>query len=73
MVEITDGKTGVSTELVMREKAVEVRDYVAYEFKRQGVKGSWQGSSTSNWNGGAADAGKSAAQNANLYGRKELG
>jgi len=70
---LTDGKTGTSTELALREKAVEVRDYVAYEFKRQGVRGAWKGSNTSNWSGGAADAGKSAAQNANLYGRRELG
>jgi len=70
MLAITDGT--VSTELVLREKAVEVRDYVAYEFKRQGVKGTWKGSNTSNWNGGAADAGREAGQQANLYGRKEL-
>jgi hypothetical protein len=72
MLTLTDGKDGVSTELVLREKAIEVADYVAYEFKRQGVRGSWRGSRTDNWSGGAADAGKSAAQNANLYGRKEL-
>ena len=70
---LTDGKVGVSTELALREKAVEVRDYVEYQFKRQGVKGSWKGSRTDNWSGGAANAGKSAAQNANLFGRKELG
>ena len=67
---ITDGT--VSTELVLREKAIEVADYVAYEFKRQGVKGSWSGSRTSNWSGTAADAGKESAKRANLYGRKEL-
>jgi putative metallohydrolase (TIGR04338 family) len=71
MMEITDGT--VSTELVLREKAIEVADYVAFEFKRQGVRGSWRGSNTSNWSGGAADAGQTAAKNANLYGRKELG
>jgi len=71
---LTDGTdASVSTELALREKAVEVADYVAHEFKRQGVRGSWKGSRTSNWSGGAANAGKSAAQNANLYGRKELG
>jgi hypothetical protein len=70
---LTDGNASVSTELALREKAVEVADYVAHEFKRQGVRGSWKGSNTSNWSGGAASAGKSAAQNANLYGRKELG
>lgn len=69
---LTDGNASASTELALRDKAVEVRDYLAYEFKRQGVKGSWSGSSTSAWSGSAASAGKSAAQNANLYGRKEL-
>jgi putative metallohydrolase (TIGR04338 family) len=69
---LTDGNAATSTELALREKAIEVQDYVAHEFKRQGVKGSWKGSRTSNWSGGAADAGRSAAQNANLYGRKEL-
>jgi putative metallohydrolase (TIGR04338 family) len=72
-LELTDGNASVSTELVLREKAVEVRDYVFHEFKRQGVKGSWKGSSTNSWSGGAADAGRSAAKSANLYGRKELG
>jgi hypothetical protein len=66
------GDGTVSTELVLREKAIEVADYVAYEFKRQGVKGAWKGSRSSNWSGTAADAGKDAAQRANLYGRKEL-
>lgn len=72
MMALTDG-TGTSTELALREKAVEVHDYVAHVFKKQGVKGSWSGSKTSNWSSGAASAGRSAAQNANLYGRKELG
>jgi len=67
---ITDGT--VSTELVMREKALEVADYVAYEFKRQGVKGSWKGSNSSAWSGNAADAGRVSAKNVNLFGRKEL-
>ncbi len=70
-LEITDGS--VSTELVLREKAVEVADYVAYEFKRQGVKGSWRGSNTSGYHAGAADAGRTAGQKADLFGRKELG
>lgn len=70
---LTDGNASASTELALREKAVEVADYVAYEFKRQGVRGSWSGSRTSRWSSGAADAGRSAAQNANLYGRKALG
>lgn len=68
---ITDGST--STELVLREKEIEVADYVAHEFKRMGVRGSWKGSGTSNWNGGASSAGESAAQRANLFGRKEIG
>ena len=70
---LTDGSASTSTELALREKAVEVVDYVAHEFKRQGVRGSWKGSNTSNWSGEAASAGKSAAQNANLFGRKALG
>ena len=69
---LSDGSS-VSTELVLREKAIEVADYVKYAFKREGVKGSWKGSNTSGWNAGAAVAGQNAAQNANLYGRKELG
>ena len=68
---LTDGT--VSTELVLREKEIEVLDYVAHEFKRQGVRGSWRGSNTSNWSDIPADAGRAAARNANLYGRKELG
>lgn len=69
---LTDGSAAVSTELALREKAVEVHDYVRREFKRQGVRGSWSGSQTTRYSNGAADAGKSAARNANLYGRKEL-
>jgi putative metallohydrolase (TIGR04338 family) len=69
---LTDG-SAASTEIALRDKAVEVLDYVAYEFKRQGVKGAWRGSNTSNWSGTAAVAGQNAAQKANLYGRKELG
>jgi hypothetical protein len=70
---LTDGNDSTSTELALREKAVEVSDYVAHEFKRLGVRGSWKGSNTSNWSAGAAVAGQDAAQKANLYGRKELG
>lgn len=62
----------VSTSLALREKQIEVADYVAHEFKRQGVRGSWRGSGTSNWSGRAASAGQSAAKNANLFGRREL-
>jgi hypothetical protein len=69
---LTDGNASTSAELALREKAVEVRDYVDYEFKRIGVRGSWKGSNTSNWSGGAANAGASAARSANLFGRREL-
>jgi hypothetical protein len=62
-----------STEIALRAKEIEVADYVKYEFKRQGVRGSWSGSNTSNWNGGAASAGQAAGRQANLFGRKELG
>lgn len=68
---IEDGST--STELALREKEVEVADYVEYEFKRLGVRGSWKGSRTSNWDGSASSAGESAARNANLFGHKEIG
>lgn len=70
---LTDGNASTSTELALREKAIEVADYVEYEFKRLGVKGSWKGSNTNSWSSGAAFAGQTAAQNANLFGRKELG
>src|SRR5262245_34907961 len=69
-LEITDGS--VSTELALRDKALEVADYTAYQFKRLGVRGSWKGSNTSTWSATAADAGQTAGRNANLYGRKEL-
>lgn len=68
---ITDGS--VSTELVLRDKEIEVADYVEYEFKRIGARGSWKGSSTSTWSGTASEAGQNAAKNVNLFGRKELG
>lgn len=68
---ITDGS--VSTELALREKEIEVADYVAHEFKRIGVCGFWTGSRTSNWSGEASRAGESAAKNTNLFGRKEIG
>lgn len=61
-----------STELALREKAVEVRDYIAHEFKRQGVRGSWSGSSTGNHSADASSAGRQSARQANLFGRKEL-
>lgn len=68
---LTDGST--STEIALREKAVEVADYVEYAFKRQGVRGRWSGSRTSNPSYGAMNAGESAARSANLFGRGELG
>jgi hypothetical protein len=71
-VALEGGDVTVGTALALREKAVEVRDYIEHEFKRQGVKGSWRGSNTNSWTGGAGEAGKTAAKNANLYGRKEL-
>ena len=61
-----------STEIALMEKAVEVQDYVKYEFKRLGVRGSWSGSRTSNWSGSAHESGRRAAQEANLFGRREL-
>lgn len=35
------------TALALRAKELEVRDYVAHEFKKQGVRGKWRGSSSS--------------------------
>ena len=61
-----------STEIALQAKAVEVQDYVKYEFKRLGVRGSWSGSRTSNGSGSAHDSGRRAAREANLFGRKEL-
>lgn len=62
-----------STEIALRAKEIELSDYIAYEFKRQGVRGSWRGSNTSGWNATAAGAGREAGRQANLFGRKELG
>src|SRR5690606_35204841 len=69
-LEITDGSTP-GTALALKEKAIEVKDYVAYEFKRQGVKGSWSGSNTGAYSSSADSAGKRSAREANLFGRKE--
>ena len=66
------GEQAASTELALREKAVEVKDYVAHEFKRQGVRGSWKGSNTGSHSEDAYSAGKRSAQQANLFGRKEI-
>ena len=68
---IGDGE--YSTALVLRDKELEVADYVNYEFKRQGVKGTYKGSRTSAHSGTATEAGRRAAREVNLYGRKELG
>lgn len=69
---VTGDVTQPSLELMLADKAVEVADYVAYEFKRQGVRGSWTGSRTSNWSGAASNAGRTAGERANLYGRRAL-
>lgn len=66
------GDGSMSTEIALKEKALEVKDYVAHEWKRQGVRGSWSGSSTRSWSGSAATAGAESAKRANLFGRKEL-
>lgn len=65
-------ETSHSMELALAEKAVEVADYVAYEFKRQGVKGHWSGSRTNNYSASASAAGYDAGRRANIFGRKEL-
>lgn len=70
--QVTDTVSSESLELVLADKAVEVADYVAYEFKRLGVRGSWTGSRTSRWSGTASNAGAEAGRRANLYGRKSL-
>lgn len=72
-LEITDGSTGTSTALALKEKAVEVKDFIDYEWKRRGVRGSWTGSSTSSFSHQASSAGRRSAREANLFGRKELG
>lgn len=69
----SDATVSTSTEIALRDKEIELADYIAHEFKRQGVRGSWRGSNTSNWNGTAAGAGREAGRQANLFGRKELG
>lgn len=61
-----------STEIALRDKEIELADFIKYEWKRQGIKGSWRGSNTSNWNATAAQAGQNAGRQANLFGRKEL-
>lgn len=58
-----------STEIALRDKEIEVADYVKYEFKRQGVRGSWKGSSTSGWHDTAAGAGRRAGQQADIFGK----
>lgn len=68
---IGDGE--FSTAIVLRDKELEVADYVAYEFKRKGVKGTFKGSRSSTLSGTATEAGRAAAREVNLYGRKEIG
>ena len=67
-----DGESTVTgTELALRGKELEVANYVAYEFKRMGVKGSWSGSK-SQWSSEASSAGRTSARRVNIYGRREL-
>lgn len=70
-LELTEGKH-VGTAIALKEKEMEVRDYVDFEFKRIGVRGHYKGSSTSNWDSGAAASGRESAQRANIFGRKAL-
>lgn len=63
--------TVTGTELALRGKELEVADYVAYEFKRAGVRGSWSGSK-SQWSSEASSAGRTSARRVNIYGRKSL-
>lgn len=65
--------TASSTALAIRSKELEVADYIAHEFRRIGVRGSWKGSRSSDWGRGSYEAGKSAAKNANLFGRRGIG
>ena len=69
----SDPEMSTSTEIALRDKEIVLADYIKHEFKRQGVRGSWKGSNTSGWNATAADAGRTAGRQANLFGRKELG
>lgn len=62
-----------STEIALRDKEIELADFVKHQWKKEGVRGSWKGSNTSGWNITAADAGREAGRQANLFGRKELG
>lgn len=69
----TDPEMSTSTEIALRDKEIELADFIEHQWKKEGVKGSWKGSNTSNWNATAADAGRTAGRQANLFGRKELG
>lgn len=67
------GNGEFSTDIVLRDKGLEVADYITYEFKRRGVKGRFKGSRSSAHSGTATEAGRRAAREVNLYGRKEIG
>jgi hypothetical protein len=69
----TEPEGSTSTEIALRDKEIELADFIKYTFRKEGVRGSWKGSNTSNWNGTAANAGRTAGQQANLFGRKQLG
>ena len=67
-----EGETTITgTELALQGKELEVANYVAYEFKRTGVRGSWSGSK-SQWSSEASSAGRTSARRVNIYGRREL-
>ena len=67
-----DGESTVTgTELALQGKELEVANYVAHEFRRMGVRGSWSGSK-SQWSSEASSAGRTSARRVNIYGRKEL-
>ncbi|UDY24969.1 DUF2786 domain-containing protein [Nocardioides sp. Kera G14] len=67
-----EGASGAGTALALREKQLQLDDYVAYEFKQRGVRGSWTGPQTSDWSAPAANAGKRDGARASLSDRKAL-
>lgn len=71
--QITENGETTGTEIALRAKELEVRDFVAYEFKRLGVRGTWKGSRSSDWSMTSYEAGRKAANEANLFGHKLLG
>jgi putative metallohydrolase (TIGR04338 family) len=70
--ELPGGQAGVSTAVALREKQLQLDDYVAYEFKHRGVRGTWTGPQTSDWSEPAATAGKRDGARASLSDRKAL-